>query len=441
MFCSVMRARLARPRGEGVASRALRACGYALLLALGGCRHSPPSASRSRDLSASIVVSGRQPAPERLRRTVPVACRDRTPNGCDVRDEPCQRRLFELARCLAGRDGTRPPLRFVSEVEARRRLAVERARTTSVQAGLEEAVSVLGLGRAPPSTGASDRVPGVGPDAYYEPRERSVFFVTGEAMPYDGELPALSIVHEYVHAIQDRDGELSRAENDQATQSFDERLTLWSAFEGEATLYEEVVRAFIHGLEPETWVVARFAARTGGSDDAIVRQGRPLEASLATFPYSYGAYWAALETARPASTYELLGRRHEWPPAGAERCDDESPPSLAPNYLRRHRDTLGAWLLQSYVRKLSGDPVRARAAARHWRGDWLSLYSRKPGGPWSLVWQTCWDSLQATGEMRELIATALHKSAGNRATVTQNARRVTAAVRDEGLAEVATTVH
>lgn len=419
--------------------RALAASGGALVLASSACKHASQATSRTRGAGTAISVAVPPPTTE-LRARVDLACKVFAPNGCDVRDEACQTRLFDLARCLASRDGVRPPLRFVSEAESRQKLLEHRAEQGSALVDLEQAVRVLGLGQASMTSEPSDQGSGLGPNAYYAPRERTVFFLAYDDTPYAGELGALSVVHEYVHAIQDRHGELLRAQDGRNAQSFDQELALRSVFEGEATLCEEVARAFIHGVDPRTGIVERFARRTGASDDAIVRQRRPLEAALATFPYSYGAYWAALETAQPLSTHELLAKRHGWPLPDAPRCDDESPPSIAPDYPRRVRETLGAWLVQAYVRKASGDPEHARSAARRWRGDWLSIYSRVPGGPSSSIWQTCWDSAQTASEMRELIATQLRTSSGNRASVTNEGRVVIATVRAPGPGEAAIVV-
>jgi hypothetical protein len=386
-----------------------------------------PRESRATGISGS--ASATTTAPTHLGYRIDLACKALGPIGCDVRDETCQKRLFYLAQCVSARSGVRPPVRFISEEASRQKRLSHRARASNARAGLEQAVHVLGLGRAP---GTGDRPApegGVGANAYYAPQERVVFFVGDDALPYDSEIAVLILVHEYVHAIQDRKGELLRAQSGRDTRSFDQDLTVWSAFEGEATLYEEVVRAFLHDLDPQTWVLERLAARTAASDDAILRQGRPLESSLATFPYSYGAYWAALEATQPVSTQQLLAKRHGWPSADAQRCADESPENLAPEQPRRAEDTLGAWLVQTYVRKQSRDAERARSAARRWRGDWLSLYSRLPDEAWSFVWQTCWDSSETANEMRELISAQLRASPGHLVSVTNDAHRVTATVR------------
>jgi len=268
-------------------------------------------------------------------------------------------------------------------------------------------------------------------NAYYAPRDRAVYVVTDDAVSTSDESARLMLVHEYVHALQDRDGELLAVQRDRDEQTFDRELATWSAFEGEATLYEELVRGFIHDRAEPGFLLQRFAEQTRGTDGAIARQRRPLEASFATFPYTYGAYWALLETTPPMTTYEILARRHDWQ-RSIQPCADETPSHLAAGNRRRVHDSLGAWLVQIYVRRVTGNAERARSAAQHWRGDWLAIYSRAPSStpnatP-SIVWQTCWDTQETALRMRELIEAQLRERTGKAAQVTHDALRVTATV-------------
>src|SRR6185295_4976266 len=122
--------------------------------------------------------------------------------------------------------------------------------------------------------------------------------------------------------------------------------------------YEEGLRALVYGRAPRRSLAARFASLTAASDDAIARQRRPLEASFATFPYSYGAHWALATTAAnaatpplrldaPSSSRELMAERHGWSPLEGQRCPDDSPAKLGPGWHRRAHDRLGAWIVQT----------------------------------------------------------------------------------------------
>lgn len=444
--------RNARTTAQRRWARLLEVGWCAALLSASACERSTDpgvrahAESRSQQVTPPVIAVD-VPAPisastasRQLRRALAPACQALARERCDVRDEACQERMFSLARCVSARDGARPPLRFVS----RNVLQRERpARTRAAVAPIGEAARLLGLEATPgegapapqPLESASVARQSSSTNAYYAPRDRAVYFVsddatgsTDETASATDETARLTLVHEYVHALQDRDGELLAVQRDRDEQTFDRELAAWSAFEGEATLCEELVRGFIHHRVDQSWFLQGFAERTRGTDGAIARQRRPLEASFATFPYTYGAYWAALEATRPLSTYEILARRHDWP-TSVRSCADETPAHLAVGYPRRARDSLGAWLVQVYVRRHTGDAERARAAAQRWRGDWLSVYSRTASSTPSVVWQTCWDSPATAVEMRSLIDAQLRKSTAETVLTTQDAHRVTATVR------------
>jgi hypothetical protein len=359
-------------------------------------------------------------------------CRRQARMPCDVRDDACQKSLFELMQCLHGtRDARRPPLRFVSEAESTRRTQENRATQRVNHAPLEHAAKQLGL--HDDTTEPSG--PALGANAYYAPEERVVFFVVSDAIPYDDALASFVLGHEYVHALQDRDGALAELLRTRQTRTFERELSLWSALEGEATLFEEVLRAFAHERQPRTWLPDRIARRTASSDDAIVRQRRPLEAAFATFPYTYGAHFVTAEwlthgapaISNPAafqlSNRELLARRHGWPSAEAELCVQAEPP---PHGVR---EALGAWLIQAYVQRRTRDADRARTAAMKSRGDWLTIDAAAQNSGYGFSWRTCWDSPSTALEMRAMIEEQLRETAGQRATVTHHGAEVLARVR------------
>jgi hypothetical protein len=432
-------------------ARLLRVGGAALLVLVGACKRSTESRERASTQTqtqrvSAPVIAVDVPVPTsnvspQLRRALESACQTLAREPCDVRDEACQERLFSLARCVSGRDGARPPLRFVSRADAPRGEHRTQTRTALVPIahglhllGLEPTVGDDASATMDVEKGVTSSQSGVSTSAYYAPRDRAVYFVADDAAGSSNESARLTLVHEYLHALQDRGGELLSAQRGRDHQTFDEELATWSAFEGEATLYEELVRGLIHDRAAPGWLIQRFAERTRGTDGAVARQRRPLEASFATFPYTYGAYWAVLEVTQPVTTYEILARRHDWP-RSIHPCTDETPARRVAGDRHRVRDTLGAWLVQVYVRRLTGDAERARSAAQRWRGDRLSIDSRAPGTTPSVVWQTCWDSPETALEMRELIQAQLRKSTDKPVAVTHDALRVTATVHGSDLAE------
>jgi hypothetical protein len=396
----------------------------------------PPEPSERAGGPATVSVSVPAPVvdgpPSKLELAL-AECRKHARLPCDVREDVCQKNLFELMQCLHGTAGaTRPPLRVISEAAAQQRTRENRTKRSQEQAPLEHAAKQLGL-----HDGTTEPLrDGAGANAYYAPEERAVFFVANDGIPYDGELASFILGHEYIHALQDRDGALTRVLRSRSTRTFERELTLWSALEGEATLFEEVLRAFVHERPPRTWLPPRIARRTSGSDDAIVRQRRPLEAAFATFPYTYGAHFATTEwlahgppvvvnpTGLELSNRELLARRHGWPTTEDRRCAEAEAPTPL-----EVREALGAWLIQTYVQRHTQDAARARAAAMQSRGDWLSIDSRARGAGYGFSWRTCWDSANTALEMRQLIAEQLRETSGGNATVIQEGTEVRASVR------------
>jgi hypothetical protein len=408
------------------------------MLSLSGvaCQQPPEARDRAGQAAATVSVSVPAPVaagPPGKLEFVLAACSQHAQLPCDVRADACQKNLFELMQCLHGTTAAaRPPLRVISGAAAQQRTRENRAKRSLEQAPLEHAAKQLGL-----HDDATDPLrPSVGANAFYAPEERVVFFVASDAIPYDGELASFVVGHEYIHALQDREGALARVLRSRRLRTFERELTLWSALEGEATLFEEVLRAIVHGRPARTWLPPRIARRTSGSDDAIVRQRRPLEAAFATFPYTYGAHFATTEwlahgapvvvnpTGLELSQRELLARRHGWPTTEDRRCAEAEGPTAI-----EVREALGAWLIQIYVQRRTHDADRARAAAMRSRGDWLFIDSRARGGGYAFSWRTCWDSANTALEMRQLIEEQLRETSGGNATVIQDGAEVTASVR------------
>jgi hypothetical protein len=409
----------------------------ALLASLLGCQRSPraPRDHAHATSPPSAVVPTNDGAAGEHDAVLSV-CRKRARVPCNLREAACQRDLFELVQCVRGTRGAdRPPLRFVSEAFSRRTREQHRAVRRATHARLERAAVALGLA----SDDGAPRADGVGPNAYYAPLERVVYFVLNDAVPHESELAALVVGHEYVHALQDRDGALARVLGSSEKRTFDEELAVWSVLEGEATLVEEILRGFAHEREARRWVPERFRSRTAGSDEMIARQRRPLEASFATFPYTYGAHWATAEwlmgnapvadaTSLRLSTRDILARRHDWPITTDPPCPDTNPAALATGERRSGREALGGWLIRTYVYRRTRNAEGARAAALKSRGDWLVFYSRGREAGARFAWQTCWDSEGTALEMRSLIEAQLRETSAGRATVTTEGAHVVAQV-------------
>jgi len=383
--------------------------------------------SRSPLRAARVSTPSKADADAKLEFSFFERCR---PNAtpCEISDASCQREIYEAVQCLTGtRMHKRPPLL----------LAAVTPQEELVPASLERAASRLGL-----ASGVVDSTLHEAANAYYAPRLGAIVLRRAESESGANEQAVFTLAHEYVHALQDREHALRDSLVTRGQRTFDEELAIFSLWEGQAALYEEVLRALVRGQAPASWARARFASITALNDEAIVRQRRPLGASFASFPYTYGANWAAsrwlgsgesgLGGTPAASTREIMATRYGWPAAVERACPEARPESLEAVWTRGASDSLGAWILQTYVRLHTKDAARAQLAARNFRGDRIVIYAAAAREEPGFVWRTCWSSPESAVEMSALIEAQLrqHALGGGTLSVTVHANDVIAVVLD-----------
>jgi hypothetical protein len=351
---------------------------------------------------------------------------------CDIREDSCQSELFGLMRCLYGAGPARPPpIVFVSREVFQGDVRARAAELREQREPLAWAAAELGLhGDLPaPEPGAAEPLV----NGYYRPRTGEILMLA-ERTTGVGLNATLSLAHELVHALQDRDLALREVLESEASRNVDRELALRAAIEGEATAYAEVLQALhakrILRFGEARWL-ERLARETDRADGSTPARSSALDAALADFGYAYGAYWAAstlgrgtrLDISAAASdealdTHALLAARHGWLQRGAPpACSPLSTP-LPPATLEAS-DRLGSWHVQAYVLKHGGDGPRARAAAQAARGDCLYVYSARPQrrrttSEWAaeapmtrtLVWDTYWDGEPAARAFADMLSLA-----------------------------------
>jgi hypothetical protein len=334
---------------------------------------------------------------------------------CNVGDAGCQRQLFGLMRCLYGAGPSEPPrIVFVSAEVFRNDVRLHSAKLHERRQPLEWAGVRLGL--HPPAPELLHAEPGL-VNGYYRPENGEILLV--EQRNPSGLNATLALAHELVHALQDRDGVLLRLREGERDRSVDRELALRAAVEGEATAYEQLLQ----GLHAKR--VVSFGGRDGleqrmlqtnVADATASKRASPLDAAIGDFAYAYGTYWAratltrgqplpiaALLSDSEFGTQRLLELRHGWAPRPpVPECRSRPIRVLEDQTLAMH-DSLGNWLLQVYVRRLTGDPERARAVARAFRGDCLFVHRRDGRVPETLVWETFWSDALAARTFAELL--------------------------------------
>ena len=203
------------------------------------------------------------------------------------------------------------------------------------------------------------------------------------------------MLHEFVHALQDRDQDLT-AWFDQHVDSYDSALASRSIVEGEARFHQEHFSASLLGLDPAAidWS-QRFDSRVSQSTEWIVAQPSPYLATFSAFPYDFGARLIHPRFAERGSA--IVGELFAAPPADTRAVMDyqndaaglAGPTLVAPvppaEWVLTHETTLGAWLTYVFL-ALEGVAGNQQGFALMWRADRVWIYgSVTPGSTGTVV--------------------------------------------------------
>lgn len=326
---------------------------------------------------------------------------------CDIRQSTCQDRIFDQMRCLRGDTDVdeRPRSVVVTEDELRDQLqaSLDSAELDPDVERTYAALAVLGLIDLEDTTVDSQvdfQVEGL--LGFYSHVTKEVVIVDhGE--PLDDEMANTTLGHEYVHALQDREFDLSDYRREHSF-SYDSALASTSVTEGEATLYDGFQLGKLHDREPSEldWV-EYFSHFADAANEFAVKERSPLLVASAVFPYTYGPFGSASAFAgagqpgiersrsRDLSTQSIMSRalsETRFAPSGPL---DELAVGRVPGRRSLGADSLGAWLLHSFGVRVLGEPL-APAMALGWRGDALSVFYDAVSDATELVWKIRWSS-------------------------------------------------
>jgi hypothetical protein len=217
--------------------------------------------------------------------------------------------------------------------------------------------------------------------AFYRWEEKDIVFIDrGE--PFDGVDANTTLVHEFVHLLQDREVDL-QAYAEAHFVNDDVYTAAKSVPEGEATLFAGRVRAAMLGLDVDAidWET-RLDELVRSWEQWVFEQPSPLLASDEVLPYSFGARYlyprfrdeghaAVLDLfANPPTSSKALMLGH------AADAESSPFPELAPPEGIEHFSTsnLGAFGLYLLLDQGPSWRARARELALTWRNDELALY-------------------------------------------------------------------
>lgn len=323
---------------------------------------------------------------------------------CDVRAPSCQTRLFALAGCLRGEDpGALPPITVVSETDFTAMLTTEAAMSTPQphRATWDWALSSLkliqpgGLGMDTMVAQSAKFIWGL-----YRSDSSKDILIIDHGAAFDARSASPVLLHEMVHALQDREVDLSQfrttfAKND------DSSLAVRSISEGEARMHETRYRASVLGLDPaEVDWMRRFESAVALDTQYLLMEPSPLTATWMAFPYEWGARyvynrWAVdgmagvhgLFLAPPVTTRVLMASVvSDVAPEPAPELPPLPPPPLG--WTAVDSGVLGAWgLFLAMTEGASGVvPSDLQALALNWRADGVGIYEG-PDGAMAVVWR------------------------------------------------------
>jgi hypothetical protein len=316
---------------------------------------------------------------------------------CDIRVEECQRDVFLAVQELRHQTWdpwTRPPrIRLISEEQYRSEVEV------SGWAGSYDRWSpaLQQIGLLPPEISFSSAVQDWYRTSVGALYSKWVVTIIDRATPLDSENAMVTLAHEYVHALQDRESGIFLYGAAQKNLELD-----WIAratIEGEATLFAELIRRRLRRESLFDPVLEHaFDDSLAGLRAALPTQADRTTEARFSFPYPLGARmfaraWIAGGTVGPAklwaspppSTLSFMD-----PEGGMTRTDLQHssclPPPAPTGWSLRAEDTMGALQFYAFLLETHSEE-RAWQAARLWRGDRIWLYADDASKTTASVWR------------------------------------------------------
>lgn len=385
-------------------------------------------------IGSTLVGCGDDPAPSRgVVHLQPVpGCESIDPTPCDVFATDCETRLMDLAACMRG--SASQPLPMVTrmtEAEYTQLLTAEIA-AEQPPANLDHYEAALVMlkmvvaGAFQPSSMAAAQASWVW--GVYRSDHDDILLI-------DRNLPATDInvnsvmLHELVHALQDRDQDLPTW-YDAHADSYDTTLAAMSVVEGEARLHQERFGVSLLGLDPGAVDLPKhFDNAVRLAEDSVRMQPSPYIGSYSGFPYEFGARLllprftqqgsqaiADLFASPPAGTRILLDPAND---AGVPAWTAPAAPTPPADWTLTQQTTLGAWGVFLLLAQ-DGPAADADVQARSWRGDRLWVYggTGTAPSPTVVVWRIAFaDGAMAASVAQRLSSRLVTQVSGNEVVI------------------------
>jgi len=355
----------------------------------------------SRDDSTGDDATNEVPTPT-LPPPVPLPeCPDADYSTCDVRHADCQKRLFELAACMRKNE----PLTNISIQLMTPDQYVEVLRqdyegvTEPAITHFDAALSLFGLApKQMPTLEQNLQASVVDLLGVYRGKEKRIVIIDRDEPADTAQIDA-TLLHEFIHALQDADYDLLSWPDGDTVPSFDARLARNSVIEGEASFYQYRAAVPLLGIDiTQVDFASAMREHLDYTRGLVQKSQSPLGESFSTFPYGFGAAQAfaawtdggprgtdPLWASPPTSTQQVMS-----PILGVDTPQTsglEIPTPDIKDLTSDSDDTLGAWGLDILLERLEGEGKEADADALTWRGDHLWVYTDAQGTSTYLLWQ------------------------------------------------------
>ncbi len=340
---------------------------------------------------------------------IPIAgCEQYSTSACDITLPSCQSNIFNLVKCVRKTPaGTLPPVETITTTQYQDSLTQSSSDLNPDDLKRHEAALVM-LGLASPgdltvSNQVDVLVTTV--SAYYSSDDKKVTIVRPDTPPTAAEMPqrCTTLAHEFVHALQDQAYDLKQFHTDHDA-TYDADLASDSIVEGEAVLYETMIRAAFDGLTPDE---VDYTERFANAATYLLNQYSSDSPYLMTpriFPYFYGGPYVYLELQAsgrpgidslfanpPPASLAYIVSQTSVVDTPLNPVTDAAPNPVSGTTLFAE-DTLGAWLTYEYLSHASSVTQTPLQAVSGWRGDHLWIYNDGTTTNVAMIWRVRWSS-------------------------------------------------
>jgi hypothetical protein len=372
-----------------------------------------------------------------------IGCESIDPAPCDVNATACQEKLLNLAACMRGSEpGELPPITHmtVNEYAASLREEVAQTKPSPDVPHVAATLTLLGLAEAGAlDTDATVMLLSQSVAAFYRDDSDDVVLIDRpDADPIDSNA---TLLHELVHALQDRESDITAYKLAHFDADSDAFLAADSVVEGEARFHEDVFALSLLGLDPRTIDLTTLFENVAAQDEpAFLAEPSPILVAPLVFPYDWGARYVHLRwtdhqsildllAAPPKTTHTIMSSVTRVVDDTFEPKDIEAP-SPPDAWGLVAEDDLGAFATFLMLQKLT-DTDTARNFGLAWRGDHLSVYagSEAAGDPsaTAFAWSCDFDSEAHASGAAKLIQQGLTDI-----DVRVSGTRLTVAASDDG---------